>query len=50
MWVKYSCGHEVNVPSRNAPFVRRKLCWECQELAERLQEKQRRMFEEAIRE
>jgi len=47
MLVKHRCGHEVNVPARNAPFIRRRLCEECRELAKRLQEEQDRLFEEA---
>lgn len=49
MLVKQSCGHEVNVLPHNAPYVRRSLCWECEELAKRLQEEQNRRFAEAQR-
>lgn len=47
MLVKHRCGHEVNVPPRNAPFVRRMLCWECERLVKRLQEEQHRKIAEA---
>lgn len=47
MLVKHRCGHEVNIPPRNASLVRRMLCWECEQIAKRLQEEQRRKFSEA---
>lgn len=42
MKVKHRCGHVVNVPARNAGFVRRRLCYECEQLYERLSKEQRR--------
>jgi len=47
MLVKHHCGHEVNVLLHNALFVRRSLCWKCEEVAKRLWDEQLRKIAEA---
>lgn len=48
MIVKHSCGHTVDIPARDAPFVERTLCYECEQLARRLTEEQQQRFNRAL--
>ena len=47
MFVKHSCGCQVDVSPTFAPYVRKSLCDECRELAKKLQQEQHQRFEEA---
>lgn len=40
MLVKHRCGHEVNIPPRNAWFVKKTLCYDCRQIYSKLFEKQ----------
>ncbi len=50
MIVQHTCGHEVNIEPRFAPFIRKTFCDECKELALKLQREQSQRFAEALKE
>jgi hypothetical protein len=48
MKVKHYCGHEVDVPSCNAWWVRSTLCEECRKLQGKLADEQQRIFRQQV--
>ncbi len=50
MKVKHACGCIVDVIVRYAPFVERTFCYECEQLARKLQNEQHERFEDALKE
>ena len=44
MLVAHSCGHIIDVPSRNALFIKRMFCDECKRMARKLQQEQNELF------
>lgn len=47
MIVRHIYGHEVDVLICNTPYIRRTLCYDCEQLAIKLKEKQQKLFKEA---
>lgn len=47
MEARYLCGHSIDVPSRNAPFIRKELCDACRKFIKQLRKEQRKRLEEA---
>jgi len=48
MLVKQRCGHEVNVPARNAWFVRKTMCYGCEQIYKRAMAEQRKKFSQSV--